>query len=165
MAIRLVEGHNAYKGKEVPYTLKRDRDGVPDFTAIDRKRVRKCLEGMLCGICGQRLAERLKGAVNERRLSRVVVFVGGEGSTRFNDPPNHPGCAARALRFCPFLRGERVRPDADGDNMILRDSGVYGAYICTDYGWDKETLQSWPVGPVKWGQLDPDSTAEPGLHT
>jgi len=140
--LRLVEGHNAYKGKEVPYTLSRDRDGVPDFKAIDPKRIRKCLEKNLCGICGQ-------------RLGSPVVFVGGEESTRFNDPPNHPRCAARAFLSCPFLKGERVRePIEDQHGTYAVDSGNYGVFIATKYEYDPKSLQSWPSGAVRFGKLD-----------
>lgn len=120
----LQEGVTAYNGRQVPYTLAWE-NGHPDFSAIDRGKVKRCLELRLCGICG-------KG------LGLEITFIGGDNSTAFYDPPNHPECADVAFAECPFLKNSRVRDEGD--------SGRYRRFLCNDYTYDAITLASWPVG-------------------
>lgn len=127
MKIRLVEGHNAHKGFEIPYVLLW-RDGKPDFTTLDPVRVRKCLEGRLCGICGQKISPK-----------DALAYVGGSNSTVFKDPHNHQECAIRAFAKCPFLKGERIRA---GLPARYQDSGDYYLFLSDSMAWDKETLDT-----------------------
>ena len=121
--MQLVEGRTAYQGRQVPYTLLWE-NGHPNFTAIDPGKVTRCLKKRLCGICGQ-------------MLGKQIAFVGGQYSTIFLDPPNHPKCAEIAFTECPFLVNKRIRDTAD--------SGNYQIFLADSYKYNPQTLESWPV--------------------
>ena len=82
----------------VPFTVQWF-DGVPDFKITDPQKVRECLDGRLCGLCGTVMGKK-------------VVFIGGDLSLTnglFTDPPMHEVCARYAYAVCPFLNGSVIQ--------------------------------------------------------
>jgi hypothetical protein len=89
-----------WHGYVITYVTFIGPDNTPDFKVVDEKKRRECLQRGLCGICGQKLDER------------VIVFIGGPLCVQhrnFIDPPMHKECALYSAQVCPYLS------DADHD--------------------------------------------------
>ncbi len=102
------------------YDLPRDKRGYPipffqfvppdypetgrvDFRVTDQDRRMECLQGKLCGICGQ-------------TLGKIMYFIGGPASVQsrfFTDPPMHQQCARFAIAVCPFLNNPTYKATSD----------------------------------------------------
>lgn len=81
------------RGYPIPYTVKYDNNGLPDFRVIDVDKWHRAIKARCCGICGITLGGR-------------IAFVGGPVSIAnrlFNDLPMHRDCAEYAMRVCPFI--------------------------------------------------------------
>lgn len=81
------------RGYPIPYTVKRDESGKPDFRIIDPEKAMRAVRMRCCGICGETLGAR-------------IAFVGGPlalANRLFTDLPMHRDCAIYALRTCPFI--------------------------------------------------------------
>lgn len=81
------------RGYPIPFSVKYDADGVPDFRVIDPDRWQDAVISKRCGVCGGFLGAHL-------------AFVGGPLSMEnrhFTDLPMHRDCAIYALQVCPFI--------------------------------------------------------------
>jgi hypothetical protein len=86
-----------HQGLPVPF-MQAVFDGVPDFRAVDPKKVFQCVQEKLCAICGRRLGEK-------------ACFIGGplsKANRLFTDPPMHKQCAEFASQNCPFVSGKKL---------------------------------------------------------
>ncbi len=82
-----------FKGLPVPYVQFIRTDGVPDFRVVDEAKKARCIQGRLCGLCGE-------------PLEALIAFVGGPMCVRqrlYDEPPFHLNCAHDAFRICPYL--------------------------------------------------------------
>lgn len=68
-------------------------DGKPDFRVVDSEKLKSCVKGGLCWICGQKLG-RHKAFSGGPMLSVSKVSV---------EPPSHRDCAVFAAQTCPFM--------------------------------------------------------------
>jgi len=107
--------------------------GKPDHRLVDPDKLRRCVQGNLCWVCGQ-------------PLGRFRTFVLGPmcAITRVSsEPPAHLVCATFAVQACPFLsrpqahrRGanlpDEVVPPAG--HFVRRNPGVTGLWTCHGYG-------------------------------
>jgi hypothetical protein len=90
------------RGYPIPFIVLIDRNGEPQFTINDWRRVAECRTKHLCSICGKRFDKHPVSSKYE------MWFVGGSRCFLhprggFLDPPMHLDCATYALRVCPFL--------------------------------------------------------------
>ena len=99
-------------GLAVPWITPRTDDGRWLFGSVWRHRLDQCLLQWLCGVCGERHAERM---VLLMRLSDLAARCSAE-------PPLHPECAHYTIRACPMvagrLRHHRQSPARLDDTMV-----------------------------------------------
>jgi hypothetical protein len=86
-------------GRVIPAVSARHINGVAVFSINHPTRRDAILRDKLCGVCGQRLAERPD--------DRIVIIVRPVDLTRgyTAEPALHPECSAYASRACPMLAG------------------------------------------------------------
>lgn len=104
-----------YKGWPVPYTILWPEypAGAPDWTTADTARIAQCLDRRLCGVCGQKLEQRVAfiGGAQGKQPEEIAAMAA------FFDPAMHNECAEYAAKVCPFLGGDRIREDM-GDHGV-----------------------------------------------
>jgi hypothetical protein len=96
---RLADRPRDRRGYPIPWTVKLDLDGRPDFRVIDVEKVALAVNLKRCAMCGQ-------------ALGRHLAFIGGPVSfqTRlFTDMPMHKDCAMYAIQVCPWLAAPNMR--------------------------------------------------------
>lgn len=87
------------RGYPIPWTVKLDLEGRPDFRVIDAEKVTMAVNLKRCAMCGE-------------QLGRHLAFIGGpvSFSTRlFTDMPMHKVCATYAIQVCPWLAAPNMR--------------------------------------------------------
>lgn len=119
----------------IPATVVVDRDGVPDFAALDSVRARNLGRERSCALCGQ-------------KMRGVFAFIGGENTianSMFIDGPMHHDCAMYAFVVCPYVSGShreyREEPKKHEDWVTSEIESVIvsvkaarmGILIATDY--------------------------------
>lgn len=86
----------------IPYIAEIAPDGHGEFTILDDRRARECLEGRLCAMCGLPMGWWVA-------LIGDPVSVDEPDGGLFIEPPVHEECAELALGgLCPYLSRERV---------------------------------------------------------
>jgi hypothetical protein len=80
------------RGFPVPYFVQWI-DGEPDFRVADTRRMGRCVRERRCWICGGKLGRMFAFTIGPMcAVNRVSA-----------EPPEHPLCAAFAVKACPFL--------------------------------------------------------------
>ncbi|MEX5711959.1 hypothetical protein AB1484_27600 [Parafrankia sp. FMc6] len=82
-------------GLAVPWITPRAGDGRYLFGAIDAGRKDQALVGLLCGVCGRHLDERLVLLMRLSDLPRQCTA----------EPALHPSCLAYTACACPMIQG------------------------------------------------------------
>lgn len=89
--------------------------GVANFGVFDSAKVKACVDGRLCAMCGA-------------RMGAEIAFIGdaeGLGDKEWIEPPVHERCAEVAMAgLCPFVALERVprRPVQEGVGVVAIDA-------------------------------------------
>lgn len=107
------------RGYPIPYTVRFDSEGKPDFRVIDTEKVGLVARLRLCALCGV-------------ALGRHLAFIGGPVSFRtrlFTDMPMHKECAHYAVQVCPWLAAPSMRyaaelPQMKGTVTVQHTSGM-----------------------------------------
>lgn len=87
------------RGYPIPWTVKLDLEGRPDFRVIDTEKVAIAVGLKRCAMCGE-------------ALGRHLAFIGGPVSFKtrlFTDMPMHKDCALYAIQVCPWLAAPNMR--------------------------------------------------------
>jgi hypothetical protein len=119
------------RGFPITFVTLMDSNGRPDFTVIDGRKILRCIQEQLCGLCGT-------------TLFQPVAFIGGPlacGERAFLDPPMHPECAEYAMQVCPHIATPTARyskPDlSDGrevfDAVDPNRPDTFGLYVTDGY--------------------------------
>lgn len=113
-------------------------DGVPEFRAMDAKKLRRAVVDRLCWVCGE-------------PLGSFKTFVIGPmcGINRVSaEPPSHLDCARYAARNCPFLKNPRMSRREDAVTALC--SPMPGVAIMRNPGvtllWTTRTFNPFREG-------------------
>lgn len=129
MPIRMTRRPVDERGFPVPFFVAMV-DGKPDHRVADPSKFKRCVEGNVCWLCGD-------------RLGVFVAFVIGPmcAVTRVSaEPPSHRDCAEYAVRACPFLsrpHAKRREPEFEhveaAGGPIQRNPGVSLVWVTRGY--------------------------------
>ena len=102
------------RGFVVPWFVDKDRDGKPEFRAMDPRKLVRALNEKRCWVCGD-------------QLGRFITFVAGPmcGVNRTSgEPPAHYECALWSAMNCPWLSNPMAERRVDEGMGYLQDSRV-----------------------------------------
>jgi hypothetical protein len=105
-------------------------DGLPEFRAVDPRKVEHAHRQKLCWVCGRTFS----GAVRAFPIGPMCAV-----NRVSSEPPSHPDCARFAATACPFLTRPMAkrRPMEEGKPppgiMIERNPGVTLIWHCRHY--------------------------------
>lgn len=123
------------RGYPIPWFVDYDKDGKPEFRAMDPIKWARAVREKYCWVCGL-------------RMGRYLAFVAGPmcGINRTSsEPPSHLECARWSAINCPFLANpeairrvdDKVTMDAEknvaGGIPIMRNPGVAMVWVTKDY--------------------------------
>lgn len=123
------------RGYPVPFFVGHHPDtGERDFRIADSEKLRACIKGNLCWVCGEGLGTH---------KSFVIGPMCGVTRTS-SEPPSHHECAVYSAQFCPFLtkpnmkrRGhEEIKAITEATTpgeMIDRNPGVCAVWTTKDF--------------------------------
>lgn len=107
-------------------------DGVPDFRAINERKILLAHKRHVCWLCGGRLGRNFAFVIGPMcAITRTI-----------SEPPSHRACAIYAAQACPFLTNPRARrnskdlpPDAHAAPGIAlqRNPGAVCVWVTRHY--------------------------------
>lgn len=123
------------RGYPVPYFVSW-LAGLPEFRAVDPRKIERAHNRGLCWICGEPIAGQVKAFVIGPMCAVNRISA---------EPPSHPDCARFAATACPFLTKPMAkRRHMEGAHgppaglMIERNPGVTLIWFCRAYRTLKE---------------------------
>jgi len=124
------------RGYPVPYFVSWV-SGVPEFRAVDPRKIERAHNRGTCWICGEPLTGQVKAFVIGPMCAVNRISA---------EPPSHPDCARFAVVACPFLsRPMAKRRPMEGGTakvpagiMIERNPGVTLIWFCRAYRTQRE---------------------------
>jgi hypothetical protein len=104
------------KGRLVPFFVKQDMRGDPDFRIVDPVKIVSCYTENLCWVCGGKMG------VHKCFVSGPMCTINKSSP----EPPSHYECALYSVQVCPFLTTPKMtRRDTDlPDEFLAQPSGI-----------------------------------------
>lgn len=108
------------RGYPVPFFVGvHPETGERDFRVADSEKLRACIRGNLCWVCGEGM-----GAHKSFVIGPMC------GITRTSaEPPSHFDCALYSAKFCPFLTNPKMKRRGHEEIKALTESSTPGEMI------------------------------------